>query len=291
MLVLGGCSLGSSEGDSGADSPCADPDSALTDGLRTLESGGERRTYLLERPGNVDSDSPLPLVMNIHGATGSIERQLDVSGMSEIADREGFVHVVPQSHQSPGRTGGSWVWSPDGRDVAFLFDLLDEVVARTCVDPDRIYLTGFSQGGYLSLVMACRQPERIAAVAPVAGLVDIDVCDQSVPVPVLAIHGTADDIMSYDGVMAPKFSAVLGYDEGPDVPALAGRWAARNGCAEGQTTESVSDEWTRTLYPCAVGAVDLYTKLDGKHEWPERVGDDPTGELIWEFFEGKRLED
>jgi len=205
-----------------------------------FEGGGMQRAYNLRVP---DVDGPVPLVVSMHGALGNADALDRVSGWPEIAEREAVALLTPGKNTKPG---GIWNLDPDGQDVAYLRQLLDEVEDDVCVDLDRVYLTGFSQGGMLSLILACGEPDRFAAIAPVAGMIDIDCDDRTTPV--IAFHGTADDVVGFDGVQADP--EMVGYADGPSVPELAEAWDA----------ELVVD--------------------DGGHEWPSGAA-----ERSWEFFE------
>ena len=78
--------------------------------------------------------------------------------------------------------------------------LIDDLVASQCVDPKRVFATGFSMGGGMTNVLACRLADRFAAVAPVAGNHGETwggTCAPSRPVPIMAFHGTQDSFLPY----------------------------------------------------------------------------------------------
>ena len=124
----------------------------------------------------------------------------------------------------------------------------------------RIFATGLSNGAFMTSAVACAYSDRIAAVAPVAGIRDIAGCTFRRPVPVIAFHGTADRLLPYGG-HAPLMLPVHDW---------AASWAARNGCASGPVVvyaeaDVKAEQWST----CRYGAdVVLYT-IDGKgHSWP-----------------------
>lgn len=137
----------------------------------------------------------------------------------------------------------------DTDDVGFTSSILDELETQYCVDTDRIYATGKSQGGGLVGVLACDEDmsQRIAAFAPVSGSFYIsdfgDVCEpETVPigpcspgrddVPVLAFHGLVDDTIAYYG--GPRRGACL-----PSIPYWVRTWAERDGLGPENETSAV----------------------------------------------------
>ena len=100
-------------------------------------------------------------------------------------------------------------------DVGFIRLIVDDVAARRNLDRSRVYATGHSNGGYMSYRLACSASDIFAAVAPVSAgspwISDfLGNCRPTRPVPVLTLHGNADDVVPYsDG------EAVFGYGGRP----------------------------------------------------------------------------
>ncbi|MGW0007140.1 alpha/beta hydrolase family esterase [Nocardia grenadensis] len=97
-----------------------------------------------------------------------------------------------------------WDFGPGSADIGYLADLLTEVESTLCVDTRRIYATGLSMGGFTTSSLGCQVADRLAAIAPVAGLTDFDWCTPARPVPVIDLHGTADPIVAYEGGTGPN---------------------------------------------------------------------------------------
>lgn len=171
------------------------------DGLQTLDVDGVEREYLLTVPDSDSSSEPVPLLFNFHQLQGTAEQQLADSGLEDVARGEGFILVTPQA------VGG--VWSVTGfpltsgaDDLGFVNAMIDELSTTYAIDPNRIYATGMSQGGFLSFDLACNFSETFAAIAPVSGVMTPAMTDTCAPVrhvPVLQTHGTADALIAYDG--------------------------------------------------------------------------------------------
>src|SRR5690606_35123548 len=184
-----------------------------------------------------------------------------------------------------------------------------------CVDTNRVYVTGLSNGAFMTSAVACAYADRVAAVAPVAGIQDVDGCDPARPVPVVAFHGTDDQFVSFEGGLGPAVADLpapdgsggtvgdappptTGGSDEPSVPEITAAWAERNGCDAEPEAEEVADDVTVERYPCPDGAdVALYRVEGGGHTWPgsefsaslEEIMGTTTmaisaNEVMWEFF-------
>ena len=118
-------------------------------------------------------------------------------------------------------------------DVGWLTSILDDLIDRFPVDEERIYVTGLSNGGFMSYRMACELSDRVAAIASVAGMdfADATDCVPAEPVSVLHIHGTADDTVPYDGWDLPGYVI-------PSARDSVVRWAERAGCDPSDTGDA-----------------------------------------------------
>jgi len=244
------------------------------------------RSYVVHVPPRYDHETATPLVLAFHGYSNSPAQQEEWSMLSEKAAAAGFVLVYPRgtgiiSGWNGGDCCGSMV-----DDVGFVSALVDRLQAELCIDPRRVYATGFSNGGFLAHRLACELSDRIAAIASVAGVLGIDACSPTRPMPVLQMHGTGDLVVPYEG------STLLGFESVAET--IAG-WVARDGC-EGEPVityqqEEVTCERHET---CEAGAqVELCTIEGGGHTWPggaDIFGAGPTtqnleaNDRLWEFF-------
>ena len=213
-----------------------------------------------------------------------------MTSLEQKSDAEGFVVVhaeglgLAQSWNAGDCCGTAA--SSDVDDVGFVSALLDRLEHELCVDGDRIYASGFSNGGFLAHRLACEIAPRLAAIASVSGVMGISDCSPGRPVPVLAFHGTSDNTVPYGGSFAFGFEAVADTMED---------WRVRNGCSD-QVTDTFAgdDAHCERFVSCELGAdVELCTLDGGGHQWPDGGAIPLGGEVnrdinatdeIWSFF-------
>jgi polyhydroxybutyrate depolymerase len=280
-----------------------------------LAHGGFARSYLVHLPPQAAAGRPLPVVLNFHGGGANASLQKWYSRMDEAADRHGFIAVYPNgTGPVPGRfltwnTGACCGWAAlqGVDDVGFAVQVLEDLARRTALDRARAYATGLSNGSMMAYRLAADRPERIAAVAGVAGAAH-PASGSSLPVPVLHIHSADDARALYRGGLGPPFPASATRVFHPPVEETVQAWARRNGCPEHprlvefRTGAPRAGEARHTaeryLYsPCREGAEVVLWKLTGAgHVWPGgRQGYLPlllgagttvldANEEIWAFF-------
>jgi polyhydroxybutyrate depolymerase len=253
-----------------------------------LVVGNRTRHYLLHVPPEAVRQGPLPVVIALHGGGTTAIRLKAYAGLDQLADRDGFVVVYPEGsgpierHLLTWNAGDCCVHASERGvdDVGFILDVLRDVARRLPVDRTRVYITGHSNGAMMAYRMAAEVPERIAAIAPVAGAMAVDRFAPALPVPVLHIHSVNDGQALYmGGVGAPFPLTDIRVLHRPVEPELA-RWVERNGCpAQAQVRERRAGPaqgdrpaQTATLLvhaPCATGAEVWLWKLTGVgHTWP-----------------------
>jgi polyhydroxybutyrate depolymerase len=265
----------------------------------SLEFDELRRTYQLFIPASYDGSKAVPLVVALHGGYGNGQKMSDLTNFSSVAKREGFIVVYPDGYQiswNDGR-GTTAAAQQSINDVGFISSLIDKLSSDYKIIPEQIYVTGFSNGGYLSYRLACELSEKIAAVAPVGANMAETVAATCAPkraIPVLQMNGTSDPLTPYEGG-APRGSPVLSAEKS------VAYWATKNSCREASSTplpDTARDDTTVTLtsYSGCLANVQLYTVNGGGHTWPSglqylperRIGktsqDINASEVIWKFF-------
>jgi polyhydroxybutyrate depolymerase len=241
------------------------------------------------------SDEPAPLVVVLHGYSGTADVQQQYFRFQEEAAARGAILAYPDGTTNQ-RDLQFWnateaccnFFGADVDDVAYLSAVVDHVRSLHAVDPQRIYLTGHSNGGFMSYRMACERADLFAAVVSLAGAtyVDPDDCAPSEPVSIAQVHGTLDEVIAYDG------GDIIG-NEYPSAAVTAATWAAYNGCDTaiepgGEAIDLDQDladaETTVARFGgCPTsGAVELWTIADGRHI-PQLT--DGFAAAVFDFFD------
>jgi polyhydroxybutyrate depolymerase len=250
----------------------------LTPGVSSqqLTSGQRPRAYRLFVPPGYDGSARLPLVLDLHGSGGTAAGQARNSGFETLAATEGFLVATLEGE------GNRWnVPAQSGRadDVLYVSDVITHVAARACTDESRLYMTGFSGGGRMTSLAACRLGSRLAAVAPVSALRWPGPCDGP-RVPVLTFHGLADPQNPYDGHAAGRGAEWL-----ESVPEALAEWARHNGCRGQAILDDPPGPLSTMRYEGCGDAEVRMIRIDGLgHTWT-KTEIDTTG-VMWQFFKG-----
>ena len=261
----------------------------------SITHDGIERDYILYVPEIYDGSTAVPLVLNFHGFGSSASQQMFYGDFRDIADTEGFLLVHPEGTTLIGNqfwNVGFPGLSSTIDDVGFTEALIDELATLYTIDLDRVYATGMSNGGFMSFLLACQLSEKIAAVASVTGSMTQDTfddCNAQLPTPVLQIHGTEDDVVSYNenNLSLP-------------IPDVISYWVDHNNCETTPTTTTlpdvdVSDGSTIEYSVYEDGDNGITTEhmkvIGGGHTWPGSVlntagtNQDIDASLeIWLFF-------
>lgn len=277
---------------------------------------GFRRTFRVHVPPSYDGTRAMPMVVAIHGAFSSSRKLERESGFSDLADREGFIVLYPNGiglfgllrHWNSGHCCGK-ARKDEIDDVAYVAALAERVRSRLNVDPQRIYVVGHSNGGMLTHRIAATHGSEFAAYAVVSGTIggepNKDEPEWILPrpvegVPMLLIHGRADENVPYEGGRGPRS---VGDASTISVARSVELWTERNQCSSAPRTERSMDDQvlTETWSGCSNDADVVLTTIEPlMHQWPgpryretlER-GDALHGfdgaQAIWNFFKGRGL--
>lgn len=280
-----GCGTGSlgATGSAGAESSSGSFGSTGIGGrtaIRSLQVGAVARTYRIHFPAGYPGAGPVPLILAFHGHTessGPFERYSGLSGLPAIV-------VYPDGLRG---TDGATSWqgapysSPRADDLAFTRAMLGTIGAHECVDRQRIYAVGRSNGGGFVGLLACRMPAQFAAFATVSAAVYRQIaagCTAPQPVSLVDFHGTADHVIHYGG--GTRFG-----EKYLSVDAWLHRWIARDRCAPAPIAVPVTPNTTRFDWPACPDGREIvhYRIAGGTHRWPDAAGL-PAAQLIWQFF-------
>lgn len=245
--------------------------------------GGQRRFALVHVPRRFPAGRRLALVLALPGYGGSGPRMEPYSGFSPLADEDGFVVAYP-SPQGLAWNSTAARGRPD--DVSFLGALITDLERTMCVDAERVYATGVSNGGGMVALAGCELSSRITAIAPVAGGYDGQPrCRPAHPLSVLEIHGTADPVVPYFGrTLRPTQDGV---------PPFVNAWVQRDGCSPRASTHALAPRTTVLAWGrCRGGTRVEHIRIrGGRHQWPGANPPDPgppstfcAACAIWSFF-------
>lgn len=276
LLVLGGVAVGQKA------------DGAFQDSLVVQ---GVERTYFVHVPPQYNGQ-PLPLLLVLHGGGGNGGKIARQTGFVAKANQEGFIVAFPNG-QSVGANQHYWRSSSQAQilsqskaaladqDVVFLGLVVSQIQKRLAVDSQRIYVTGFSNGGAMAHRLACERSDLFAAVAGVGGTL-ASPCQPSLPVSLLFMMGDED----------PHFSQ-------PRTVSLAGQevgfmygvefWAQYNRC-QPPITQSQGRVSIQRYTTCAANTQVAHVVLEGVgHNWPggPEGRSDPikATDAVWAFLQ------
>jgi polyhydroxybutyrate depolymerase len=223
-----------------------------------------------------------PLVLAFHGRNIDAAAMVRMSGLSEAADRHGFVVAYLNGRQD--QMGGRY-WSVDynpqavvtGSDeLPFVDSVLNELTTNYRVNGSRVVVTGFSNGAILAYAVALWRTERIFGVAGVAGLADFGSFELGRPLQLLHIHGTRDRFVPYEGGRTARKDVPIDF---PPVPLMLSRWLVGMGCSDRTKEQRILDPNDENLSilieeygPGRFGSrAKMVTVENGGHTWPGRV--------------------
>jgi polyhydroxybutyrate depolymerase len=223
----------------------------------TITAAGKQRSYLLVIPQQLRQGEPAPVIMGLHGGSGTAEQAYHSQSLHAGTHA---IFVYPQAPYWPEAGGVAWNVDPNGVDFPYFDTLIQDLRNKHCVDSSRIFAAGKSNGGFMVNSLACFRPGVFRAIAPVAGGgPQTTRCSQGVAV--MVVHGSADQTV-------PQRQGEWSRDY----------WRAKNGDTGAAAVPTNPSPCVR--YPGTQKPV-LWCQHGGAHTWPEW-----TGPGIREFFLG-----
>lgn len=249
-------SSSSSSNGNGSGSAGCGSGAQLTSGRHTINVGGLNREYVLDVPANYNMNNPYRLVFGWHWRGGSAN---DVVG-------QGYYGLKAQSNGSaifvaPDRAPGTDGWTnTNGRDMAFLRAMLDELKYSLCIDEDRIFSAGWSYGGMMSFAVGREMADTFRAIAPASGALWTPYTDSGLPMAAWISHGTSDN--------------VVGHNAGVEARDL---FVSANSCSN--TTVPIQPSPCVEYQGCAAGHPVVWCSFNGGHSTPSFYSS-----AVWSFF-------
>jgi len=230
----------------------------------------------------------------LHGFGVSSGLLIAKADLNRVADQKKFAYLAPEgARDSLGRSfwnAGNSCCDLDHReidDVSRLRRLLDTNLELPAIDPKRVFLIGYSNGGFMAQRLACDVGERIAGVVSVAGAAPaLHVpCEQNTALAFLEIHGDSDPVVHYAGGTVFDRTDVTAHTSAPETAKF---WAQRLACTgEPHNAQALdlepylpAEETTVQRYGGCRGAVELWTVKGGGHYVALQP---PALDAIWRF--------
>lgn len=255
------------------------------EGCNTFEYDGLTRNYILHIPESLKKNAPLVFV--IHGYTGSPQSLKFHSDFNTLANKQGFAVCYPKGTKDKH---GNSHWDADLKvsktdDIGFLKSLAAHLQKTYQINPNRTFACGMSNGGFMSYTLACQASDVFSAIASVTGTMSKETwekCTDSAPIPILQIHGIADNVVPIDGTMSEDD----GWGGAPKLDSIMNFWANKNNCL---TKDSIvfTDNTNAYYYQNCVDSNEVwyYKIADYGHSWPKNSDAGwSASEVIWEFF-------
>jgi polyhydroxybutyrate depolymerase len=267
---------------------------------------GLNREFISYLPKGANKTDKLPVIISLHGRLGTAAGMVKFADFRPIADREKVIIVCPGGIDRSWNDGRETPANAKGiNDVKFIDQLITYIIKTYNGDAERIYVTGMSNGGFMTSRLACELNSRIAAIAVVAASMDEGMSYQPVkPMPVMYIQGTKDPLVPFKGGLLKKGAGGSIYSH----KEVLKKWAAMDSCNSkpiitrlpikvDDGTSVIKEEYSNPNGLRVIG----YTIVDGGHTWPggsqympKFVIGSVTKNLdacedIWSFFKGNRL--
>lgn len=278
----------------------------------SIEYQSRQRKYYISFPEGYDGIKPYPLVIFLHGGNGNSMTAQIFTGFNKIAKENNFIIAYPEAFFESGPTNYAWA---DGRglapdqlgidDVGFIDRLVTHFKSKYKIESRKVYLCGFSNGGFLTQRIAFEKNSQFAAFGVLGATLPQSYLTSGAPIralPMLYVFGTADPLVPYQGGLMPG-ALVMGVDSSVQF------WVNHNKCS---TTvpqvqlpdKDITDQTNVNVFEYTDGncqsKVKFYRVNGGGHTWPgvllpnqAALGgynlDFHAGQALWDFFKNFEL--
>jgi polyhydroxybutyrate depolymerase len=256
--------------------------SADTGPTPTGPNVGTRPAAIVYRPPGLSTAQPVPLVIALYGATGCPQCMEGLTHFEAVADQHGFVVAYPGSVLV-----NTVPWTQQG-DIPYISSLITQLERDPSenIDPNRVYVAGFSAGGRFAFQLGCALSRQITAIAVVSSTQRPYACRLSHPVSELTIAGSTETSVVAGNARMGVASAAT----------IEGWWRSRDGCTQAPTSSKSPPMIEQITTGCVDGSrVGLYILQGGHHTWPGCPCNLPVtdpdrqwnaSQGIWAFFSG-----
>ena len=252
----------------------------------TINIHGLQRSYYLHLPTHYKNKSALPLVLFLHGGGQNIKKMARSSLLNTLADTYNFIVAYPVGINKRWKDGRGETYGGQSQenvdDVKFIEKLITKLIRTHKVNAKKVYVTGVSNGGLMTLRLGCDLSQKLSAIAPVIANIPknyIGQCNPKKTLPVLLMNGTDDPIVPYYGGEMKFFKKHMG--EVVSTDRTIAFWREHNRCNKTPTIIHLPDVNKRdkssvkvsTYKHCKnTATVKLYSIQGGGHTMPSKKG-------------------
>ena len=248
-----------------------------------LQHDGLTRLYDVFLPSDYNANANFPVVIMLHGGGGDKDVIKGFTQLNPVANALGYIAVYPQGFEPLPIGGFSWA---DGRgtaadnagidDIGFISTLINQLISDYAIDDQRVYVAGFSNGGFMTQTLACEIPGELAAAAALGSSLGVSQsadCNTAEATPMMYVVGTADPEIPYNGgtMTNPNVEPIIG------VEAAVQFWVNKNNCDPTPQTTNLPDTVTDDNSTVELLKYDncdcssdvyFYKVINGGHTWP-----------------------
>ena len=175
-----------------------------------IEHDSEQRCWQVHIPDGLDTSTPVPLIVDIHGYSSNSTNQRALSDFDSIADEFGAIILYPDglTSQNPWDTEEHQGWNAGwccGRpasenvdDLGFIEEIISISLEIYNVDSDRIYASGWSNGCAMAQRLAMESSHIFAAVGCMSFYLLMTPVNSYIPIPIMEVHGFLDQVVLYE---------------------------------------------------------------------------------------------
>lgn len=269
---------------------CITDDNPDTDTLgefnsRSIQHDGIERTYHIYLPNNFDLSNDTPLVLALHGGGGTGTNFEDVVSdgtLTTAAESRGMILIMPDGIDKRWNDGRPEIFGNDPMydDVGFIAAIIDDMIKNYGVDSNRVYTTGISNGGFMSMRLAMDLSSKIAAAAPVTAQITkaMESKVPEFPIAIMIINGEDDLLVPYNGgcidvPLTPECSRGEVLSTAESIEKFIGFNQCTNPAEIEPIIDKVASDNTSVeiakYSDCAVGTEVVFVKvIGGGHTWP-----------------------
>ena len=287
-MTLSGCIFSEEiEGQEIVDTP-AEPEYFQEGDYTCIEHNGTDRCWMTHISENPDLDSPVPLIVDIHGWGGTAGGQMYVSDFNNIADEYGAVVVYPAALEPVRGWNAGWCCESHD-DLGFILRLVDIATQIHQIDTNRIYATGWSNGCAMSQMLAMKASDVFAAIGCMAQYLNTYYDPTYSPIPVIEVHGMLDQIIVYGTSASHAIQNPGSPSEAFETGAMQNmhNWGEYNGCSGSAETFEVNSLYSiHGFSDCQDGAeVRLMSIYAAQHN-PYAKDPESDGTILGEILIG-----